>query len=123
MEDTGLTYQTLDGKKLDLLGLNAEHKDLVKEFYRMYQETPYAAFNDAVWEDDCMKRMGAKEREGKGFVKRYFIDKEFSQTLIYQLVRDLMDRKGIEEGVIGVDESCRAMDFSENKKVLEDYLK
>jgi hypothetical protein len=126
MDTEKLVYLSLDGEKLNLSELNAEHKDLVKEFYKMYRETHYVAFNNVVWEADCMKKMGAKEwsdYDSKKYATRYYIDKELSRTPIYRLVRDLLDRKGIQEGFIGLDESCKIMDFSGNKKVLEDFLK
>ncbi len=124
--DNKSIYQTLDGEELDLSGLNAEHRDLLKEFYEMYQKEFYAAFENTVISDEYKRRMGAKEwpnYDSKKYASRYYFDKDFTRTPIYRLLRDLLDRKGIEEGEIALDEDCKITDFSENKKVLEDFLK
>lgn len=117
MDNKKLIYTTLDGEKLDLSELNADHKCLLKEIYDIYQKVQYSDLYNTVFETDHLKRMGAKKHSDD----RYYIDKEVHEYLICAVVIDLVERKAIQEGLLGLGENSND-DFSGNKKVLEDFL-
>jgi hypothetical protein len=111
-----MIYINLEGEELDLAQLNKSHRDLLKEVYDLYQKASYNSLHNAVFEAEYLKRMGAKQ-----YSNRHYVDGRLSKSLIYRIIIDLVDRKAIQEGILGLGENS-SIDFSRNKKNLEDFL-
>ncbi len=113
-----MIYRTLEREELELTQLSQSHKGLLDEAYRLYQKESFLYLHNTVFESTFLKRMGAKPHSNNN----HYVDGDLVKTPIFRIIIDLIDRKAIESGLLGLGENSD-IDFSGNKKNLEDFLR
>ncbi|PIN80885.1 hypothetical protein COV11_02980 [Candidatus Woesearchaeota archaeon CG10_big_fil_rev_8_21_14_0_10_30_7] len=109
-------YITLNNERLNL-NFTSQQKELIKTVYELFTEGSYSEMVNFVYSQEILKKLGAKYQQGG-----YWIDAQTRTNPLYKLVEDIEIRLAIQVGRLSKSPNTNT-DFSENKKVLEDYLR
>ncbi|QQG46562.1 MAG: hypothetical protein HYY55_01810 [Candidatus Niyogibacteria bacterium] len=114
----GFYYITLEGERLNLRKLGKKHRELLRKFFKLYQEERgFVDFSNAMNSPDSLKIMGALRMNGQ-----YWIGSKVLRSIIFSVLQDLCNRLAIKQGFSEEGKERRYMDFAENEKALNEFL-
>lgn len=112
-------YTTVLGETVVIKELPPEQKELLRRALTQFKnKEEWGKFcNKTVYSDETVKLLG-----GELFNGRYYITEKVHNKPLFQVLTDLEVRLGLEQGKMSQGPCTTHLDFTENEKMLEEFL-